>query len=178
MTFADLAFDDTFDDTLELPVKGKTYGIPSPPADVGVRTERLMTLGRKRALLQFKQQRLAELEAAGTTPQDDERLGPRDELTPAELDEADRLADDDPTEDSLHRRLLGDAYDQLLADGANYATLRHVGITATIWVGSGREAAEAYWRSGGRAPEPSPESLSAPVPAPASKAKAKRQART
>ena len=63
MSFADL--DGRFDDALRLPVKGKTYVIPSPPAVTGLRVQRLMQIGTKAAKLQQKRATLERKQAEG-----------------------------------------------------------------------------------------------------------------
>lgn len=41
------ALDELFDETLELPIKGKTYRIPSPSAEDGLRVQRITTMATR-----------------------------------------------------------------------------------------------------------------------------------
>lgn len=56
---------------------------------------------------------------------------------------------DDEEEVDLFQLCLGPVYDELLADGVDWAQLRHFGLTAMFWIVSDVETAEKYWRSKG-----------------------------
>lgn len=117
-----MAFDDLdqyFDDTLSLPVGGKTYVIAGPDAETGLFCQRLMTAG---------------VAASAGLP------------TPASMPD---LKMDDDAETAFYRRILGDVYDQLVADGVSWPKIQIVAQTAFFWIASGKEMAEAFWRSGG-----------------------------
>jgi hypothetical protein len=115
------ALDDLFDDSLELPLKGRdgstrTYRIPSPAADDGLRILHLTTLATR--LL------------AGGEPLESEVLN-----------------DDD--ERDLIALALGPAGEEMAKDGVDWAWTRHAGLTAVLWITRGIEDAEAYWRAAG-----------------------------
>ncbi|QCX77673.1 hypothetical protein C9F11_20190 [Streptomyces sp. YIM 121038] len=55
----------------------------------------------------------------------------------------------DAAEGDLYRDLLGDAYDQMLADGVKWPALKHAARTAIAWVVQDKAAAERVWLSGG-----------------------------
>ncbi|GII63541.1 hypothetical protein Skr01_36260 [Sphaerisporangium krabiense] len=67
----------------------------------------------------------------------------------ADSDDADEEVVDDETETGLYRAALGDVYDELVADGVPYSTLKVVGQTAVIWHVYGEKAAAFYWEAGG-----------------------------
>lgn len=126
MTFEDL--DEFFDPTLPLPIGGKTYTIPSPSADVGIRCQRMFSLMRRAA--------------QGHT------------LT---ADEAASLRFDDEDERTWHRTLLGPIYDELVADDVPWAKIQRVSSTAFTWITQGKSAAEAVWTANRpEAPAPAP----------------------
>ncbi|MFI8299985.1 hypothetical protein ACIGCZ_29075 [Streptomyces nigra] len=114
------ALDSFLDDYLELPVRGRdgqtrVYRIEDPPAEDGLRIERITTLA-------------ARLAAGGKRP--------------------DTPVLDDEEEKDLFRLCLGDAYDQLLADGVRWAQFKHVALTAMFWVVADKETAAEFWRTG------------------------------
>lgn len=61
--------------------------------------------------------------------------------------DAELVGDDD--ERDMVERLLGDAYEEMRADGVRWSWIRHAGMTAMMWVALGDDAARAYWESGG-----------------------------
>ncbi|MFE5777078.1 hypothetical protein [Brachybacterium sp. NPDC056505] len=60
----------------------------------------------------------------------------------------------DAEEMELYPDVLGDAYDEMLADGISYPRLRLAAITAILWNVHGEDMAADYWAAGGKAPEP------------------------
>nr|WP_282795204.1 hypothetical protein [Streptomyces sp. CC224B] len=110
------ALDELFDDSLTLPIKGKTYRIPSPSGEDGLRVQRITTTA-------------ARLIAGG------------------EALDAEQL--DDAEERDLLEMCLGPVYEQLLADGVDWAWIRHAGLTAMFWIIADVEQAQAYWRAAG-----------------------------
>lgn len=56
---------------------------------------------------------------------------------------------DDDEERSMFQLLLGDQYEEMLADGVTWAWLRHAALTCLMWVSSGLSTAERYWASAG-----------------------------
>lgn len=72
--------------------------------------------------------------------------------TPEDVQEAVKLVEQLPEMDgqtSLERRVLGDAYDQMTADGVSHQHIAYCAATAYAWILGGDEAAERYWTSGG-----------------------------
>jgi len=114
------ALDDFLEDHLELPVRG---------ADGEVRVYRIEDPSAEDGIRIERITSLAARLASG-------RKGPD---TP--------VLDDDEERD-LYRMCLGDAYDQMLADGVKWAMFKHVALTAMFWVVSDRETALEFWRTG------------------------------
>jgi hypothetical protein len=108
--------DEFFDPTLRLPIRGKTYVVPSPSAQDGLFVMQLVTI--------------AERQRAG------------EHLDSASLES---LHLDDKDEQSLYERLLGPALPEMVADGVPWEMVQHAGMTAFIWVSGSREAAEKFW---------------------------------
>ncbi|MEV4472805.1 hypothetical protein [Nonomuraea sp. NPDC049504] len=119
--FQDL--DDFFDDSLRLPVGGKTYVIPAPDAEVGLLCQRLMH---------------ASLAAQSGEQVDDPKLNELAEVV---------LNDDE--ERDLYQRVLGPVWDELVRDGVSWPKVQHVGATAMVWVAAGEDAAAKIWARGG-----------------------------
>jgi hypothetical protein len=111
--FRDL--DEFFDDTLALPIGGRTYVVRPADHDLGLYCQRLLAAG---------------FAVAGGKP-----VGDRD---------APPVLDDDGEVD-LYARCLGTAYDEMRADGVTWPKIRHAGITAFLWTAQGEELAVAYW---------------------------------
>lgn len=61
---------------------------------------------------------------------------------------------DDVRELQLYQRVLGGVYDELIADGVSWPKIKHVAVTAFMWVAGNVEAAEAYWEKGPEAQAP------------------------
>ncbi|MEV6033565.1 hypothetical protein AB0L65_20590 [Nonomuraea sp. NPDC052116] len=118
--FKDL--DSFFDPTLKLPVGGKTYVIPPPSAEVGLLCQRLMH---------------ASMAVQAGQDVDEDGLNQL----------AETVLDDDQEKD-LYQRILGPAWDELLADQVVWPKIQHIGQTALIWVAAGLEAAGKHWESG------------------------------
>jgi hypothetical protein len=79
-------------------------------------------------------------------------------------DRLDELELDDADEIDLYKRLLGPAYDEMLADGLPWAIVKHAGVTAFMWVAYDRDSAEKYWESAaGEARRPEPQDRKAPA---------------
>ena len=134
--------DEFFDPTLRLPIRGKVYVVASPDAKTGLRVQRLMSTGAVAAM--------------------------GGEVSDADLES---LEFDDDEERDLYLRILGPAYDEMLADGLPWEIVQHAGQTALMWVAFGREAAERVWESVGEAHRPEPQDRKAP----AAKKKSARQ---
>lgn len=109
--------------TLRLPIKGKTYVVPSPDARTGLWVQAMVaTTAAARA---------------GVTP---------------DQGDVDLVLDDDEELD-LYKRVLGTAHQQLLDDGVPWHTLRKAGVTAFFWIAYGDDVAERYWNGGTPAPK-------------------------
>lgn len=119
-------FDDFTDASLKLPVAGKTYVTPSPDAKTGLLCQRLV---------------------AGTTT-----LALGGEMSDAETQQI--LSDNDERE--LYERILGPAWDEMLADGVPWHVLQLAGTTALIWIVNGEAAAEECWNLRGHTPKAEP----------------------
>src|SRR6478752_5332110 len=117
------SYDDFANASLRLPIKGKMYVIPSPDAATGLFCQRLMAVGTSAAL--------------GQEP---------------EGDTVDAILSDDDERD-LYRRLLGPAWDEMIADDVPWMVMQHAGTTAMVWVTNGWNAAEEYWNRQGPDPK-------------------------
>ncbi|MFI6886753.1 DUF7426 family protein [Streptosporangium canum] len=124
--FKDL--DEFFDDTLRLPVGGKTYVIPAPDAEVGLLCQRLMN--------------------AGIAAESGE------EVDGEELTNLAAVVLTDDQEQDLYKRILGPVYVELFNDGLTWPKIQHIGSTALIWVAVGTDAAVKFWTSSGEAQAP------------------------
>ncbi len=136
------------DPSLTLTVLGREYAVPLPSAELGLWCRAMASIG-------------ASLEAA----------------TPAELETAvdravERTATLPPLPDgerrSFEETLLGAAYGTLMADRVPDPYIMMCARTTYVWIVAGEEAAERYWRAGGR-----PEAMG-----PTNRAERRAQART
>lgn len=118
MSFKDL--DDFFDSSLRLPIRGKTYVVPSPDAKTGLWVQEALTVA-----------------AQAKAGQD---VDPNT-LAALELD--------DDEEKDLFKRILGTAHAEMVADNLPWEWIKHAGTTALIWAAGNTEAAERFWNSGG-----------------------------
>ena len=114
--------DEFLDPTLKLPIRGKTYVVQSVDAKTGLWCQRMM--------------HVAVTAVAG--------------LSMSEADAA-SLDLDDHQELDLYQRVLGDAYDEMVADGLPWEWIKHAGTTAFMWAAGNREQAESFWASPGKA---------------------------
>jgi hypothetical protein len=110
MAFKDL--DEFFEDTLSLPVGGKTYVVPGPSAETGLWAQRLIESGKAA----YFGKATAEL--------------------------------DDDEETNVYQRVLGPAFDEMVANGVLWKRIQHCGVTALIWCAGNEAAAEQYWEHG------------------------------
>ncbi|MBA9003660.1 DUF7426 family protein [Thermomonospora cellulosilytica] len=58
---------------------------------------------------------------------------------------------DDDGERDLYRRVMGDAYDEMIRDGVNWQAIKHAGMTVMVWILRDEATAAKYWESGGGA---------------------------
>jgi hypothetical protein len=116
------------DPVLRLPILGKTYVVQSPNAATGLWVQSMMSA--------------AQLTRAGF-----------------EVDSADaRLVLEDDDERNLYERVLGDTYDELVADAVKWPHIQRAGKAALLWIHRGEEAAELFWNGGSADPKaPDPE---------------------
>lgn len=126
---------------IELPIEGrngtKTYTIPPVPAELGLELQ--LIAEKSSEIMRIAIENDEARQAAETAGE------PAPEPTPLpdfELDHVDSRED-------ITRRLLGPIYDEMRADGVPYEALVQAGQTATHDFLYGREAAEAYWNTGG-----------------------------
>ncbi|MEV8600440.1 hypothetical protein AB0465_11240 [Streptomyces griseoviridis] len=112
--------DEFLDDYLELPVPGR---------DGQTRVYRIEDPAAEDGIKIEQITTLAARLAAGGTAPD----------TPVLSDEEER---------DLYRMCLGDAYDQLLADGVKWTPFKHVSLTAMFWITADKETAAEFWRTG------------------------------
>ncbi|MGH3745812.1 MAG: DUF7426 family protein [Micromonosporaceae bacterium] len=125
--------DDFVDDSLKLPIGGKTYVVPGPDAATGIMCQRLMTAGAR---------------------------------AHAGMDIGDISIDlDDEEEDAFFRRVLGPAYEQMVADGVSWPRLKHAALTAFFWIAMDDDTAKAFWEGKRRGPTPKPAATSTQNPA-------------
>lgn len=125
MAFEDL--DAFFDSTLKLPIGGKSYVIPSPDAELGLRCQVIADISRKASI--------------GMPVTDAERA---------------MMTVSDDQEESWFARTMGPAYEEMLTDGVDWVKIRHAAGTVFIWITQGQSSAERYWGSNrpeGRAPK-------------------------
>ncbi|WP_166375974.1 DUF7426 family protein [Aeromicrobium phragmitis] len=116
--------DDFFDPTLRLPIRGKEYVIQPVDAATGVWVQRLFEVGV--------------------------RLQSGDDVEEAQLAS---LKLDDAEERDTFRRVLGDTYDEMVADNVPWPYIKHAGTTTLIWIATDKDRAEAYWSAGGERPK-------------------------
>lgn len=121
MPMKDLA--DVFDPDLRLPIRGKTYTVPAPTAEVGLRLAALSAI------------------ADATAATDGDTLAAAAEAL--QLDDGDEL--------DFHKDCLGTAYQQMLDDKLPYAYIEHAAATAFLYWTKGADAGEWYWNAGGKA---------------------------
>ena len=122
------------DQTLRLPIRGKEYVIHPPRADIGLALSSRLAAGM---LLDAK------------VPLDEESL--------AEADRRAQVADDQ--EPDFYRQCLNGPragepvliYEQMLEDGLSHPEVEMAAQTAFMAWTMGREAAEYYWNTGGKA---------------------------
>ncbi|MEU4511781.1 hypothetical protein AB0G05_19995 [Nonomuraea wenchangensis] len=122
--FRDL--DEFFDDSLSLPIGGKTYRVPPADAETGLFCQRLMAAG---------------IDAANGKQVDAANL-------------------DDDGETDLYRRVLGGAYDEMIADRVSWPRIKHAGVTAFLWIAGDADTAAKYWEAGPEAEAPEAEAAS------------------
>lgn len=118
---------------LTLTVRDKEYVLPLPSAELGLWCRRVASVA-------------GEVSAAGSA-----------EEVQAAVDAVDALPELPGGKGiTLHERVLGDAYQQMVADQVPDPYIQYCGATAYLWILAGEEAAQRYWTSGGRPEAPGP----------------------
>lgn len=56
---------------------------------------------------------------------------------------------DDAAEMDLFQTALGPAYEELMKAGLDWSRVRHVAMTAVMWITAGLDVAEQYWEADG-----------------------------
>jgi hypothetical protein len=82
---------------------------------------------------------------------------------------------DDDEERDTYERVLGDTYEQMLADGVDWGDIKHVAVTAMIWIAFDADTAERFWETGDKGEAAAPET---PGPNRASRRASSAAART
>lgn len=123
--FGDL--DDYWSPGLTLTVRGKEYTLPLPSADLGLWCRRVASLAGEVHTAANEAEVKAAVAAVEALP---------------ELPGGQAV--------TLHERVLGDVYQQMVADRVPDPYIQYCGATAYIWIIAGEEAAARYWTSGGR----------------------------
>lgn len=141
MAFKDLA--EVLDNTLQIPYKGKTYTIQGVSAETGRWFVALTAAGYELAVLQ-ERARIKDAELTEDT-----------EFTSLDED-SERILREGKNRD-FNREALGDALDEMEDDGLSAAQIHHIAQTVLMWTVNGREMAESYYNSGGKAPAPNRE---------------------
>lgn len=138
--------DELLEPWLDLPISGKKYRIHSVDATTGLWCQRVVEVAMRAQV--------------GADISEDQLLG-------LQLDDAEEL--------QFHQRLLGEAYEDMLADKVPWEHLKVAGMTAFTWTVRDRAAAEEFWARGGRpeARRPAPQDRR-PAAKTAKKAPAKR----
>jgi hypothetical protein len=109
------------DGDLVLPIGGKTYKVPEPSAELGMRLEIILNVGR------------------GVEG------GPR---TAGKMTDRQRQVLSDEEERDTYRDVLGPAYDAMVKDGVTWPRLKHAAITAMFHFLISPAVAEQHWNGG------------------------------
>lgn len=113
--------DELLEPWLDLPIRGKTYRIHSVDASTGLWCQRVVEMAVRAKV--------------GADVSEENLIG---------------LQLDDDAEQDFNRRILGDAYDELLGDKIPWEFIKLVAMTAFTWTVRDRAAAEEFWARGGR----------------------------
>jgi hypothetical protein len=138
-SFTDL--DQLWDNALELPIRGVTYRIEDPSAEIGLYCRRLWETSFEVAAAQ-KDGSEDQVAAARAAVEKFAALPPPPGI---------------PEGVELWQHLLGAEHDRMVAAGLPPGMIRHAGQTAIAWVAGGDDLAKSYWLSAGR---PNAEALS------------------
>lgn len=109
-----------------LPIRGKTYFVPSASAEAGIRFQGLLTVAaRAKGAEDYK-------------PSDDEKV----------------LIEDAAELDLVNDVLGAELVEEMKADGLPYEHLRTCAFYSLLHATQGEDVAERFWESGGKAPAP------------------------
>lgn len=122
---------------IKLPIGGKEYTLPTVSAELGVRLTLIAERSSEVMRIAIKNDEARQAAEANGEP------APEPEPIP------DFQIDGVESVDDMNKELLGPLYDEMVADGVPFEALVLAGQTATHDFLYGREAAEAYWNSGG-----------------------------
>lgn len=139
-----MAFKDAsaFGFTITLPFGQRSYTINSPDVEVGHALVSTTVAAGTAYDIAEKLSELSEEDA------EYDRLRQRlDELT-------NDLTIPDSVSGDYFKSILGPAYDEMVANHEPYELVKLAASTVSVWVISGRDAAEAFWNNGGRPPRP------------------------
>jgi hypothetical protein len=128
---------------LRLPIRGTTYVVDPPPANIGAHLVNRLALG---------------IAADAGLPINDEDRG--------------QLIVDDEDMPDFGRQCLGPVYDQMLADGISHPELEFATTTAFYAWTLGLEFAEQYWESAGELGRPTEQRSGRPTATPTPPAEA------
>jgi len=117
--------DEVLEPYIELPIRGKRYRVDAVDALTGLWCQRIFDT--------------AIAVNAGDDVDEDAVAG---------------LQLDDDEEQDFNRRLLGPAYDEMLADRVSWEAIKMSARTVFTWTISDRETAESFWSRGGRPEAP------------------------
>lgn len=108
-----------FDDGLHLPIAGVVYDIPAPDPEFGLYVTAMVSAGRQAAL---------------------------GEDLPADLPQ---LRYEGGEESDMYRRLMGAAFDKMVANSVPWSRIKLAAETVTLWISGGKSVAEEWWNAGG-----------------------------
>jgi hypothetical protein len=117
--------DEYFSPGLTLTVRGQKYVVPLPNAELGLWCQRMARAAGAISAADTEQEMAAAVARVNALPE------LKGDLT-------------------LQQRVLGTAYDEMMADDVPHHFVEFCGATAYIWIIGGEEAATRYWQAGGR----------------------------
>ncbi|MFD9444943.1 hypothetical protein [Streptomyces sp. NPDC060001] len=85
---------------------------------------------------------------------------------------------DDEAEMDLFKSALGSAYDEVMASGLDWSRVRHIAMTAVMWITVGLDMAEKYWAAEGDPSRVAPANRSARRASSAAASSTKRRGST
>jgi len=116
---------DFLDPGLALKINGKRYVVPLPSAEVGLWCQLTIEAAGTIKASDSKEEIAAAVARVNAMPQSKDKV-------------------------TLAQRLLGPVHAEMLADQAPHHLVQFAGEIAWVWIIGGEEAAERYYRAGGR----------------------------